>query len=372
MTRNRHTTAPVEGWLETLVLRELALEWNSINWALFRERMRPPAFELIDSAELLGAWHSQHRTISISRKLAMHAPWAETLEVLKHEAAHQYVDEVLGGDTSAHGARFQEVCRARGIDARARGTATDEASAQADAGADSERLRIVARVQKLLALAESSNQHEAELAAATAQRIMLKYNLELQRTDAAGDDACGHLFLGQPTGRVQAHERALAMLLSEHFFVQVIWVDVYRPLEAKRGSVLEVCGRPENLAMAEYVHTFVLRTIERLWQEHKRSAKLRSDRDRRNFLAGAVRGLDQKLRAQRTGAAQEGLVWVGDAHVDAYYHRRHPRIVTVSSRGSGHRSGYAEGESAGKSIVLSRPVSADSTPSTPRALKSGG
>lgn len=372
MTRDRHTTAPVEGWLESLVLHELVREWHAMNWALFGERMRPPTFELVDTASLLGAWHAEHRTIAISRELAMHVPWGETIEVLKHEAAHQYVDEVLGGDTTAHGTRFQEVCRLRGIDARARARATDGAGEGEAPGETSERLRIVARVQKLLALAESSNQHEAELAAATAQRIMLKYNLELQHAPSPDHEPCGYLWLGTPTGRVQAHERALAMLLSEHFFVQVIWVGAYRPLEAKRGSVLEVCGRPENLAMAEYVHTFVLRTIERLWQEHKRSAKLRSDRDRRNFLTGAVRGLDKKLRAQRAGAEREGLVWVGDADVDSYYRRRHPRIVNVSSRGSAHRSGYAEGESAGKSIVLSRPVSADSTPSTPRALKSGG
>ena len=41
----------------------------------------------------------------------------------------------------------------------------------------------------------------------------------------------------------RAVKRALlGAILGKHFFVEVIWVPVYRPLEQKRGSVLEVCG----------------------------------------------------------------------------------------------------------------------------------
>lgn len=357
----------LDAWLETLLVRELAAEWDQINWALFRDRMRRPVFELSDSRSLLGTWRAQARTISISRLAATTRPWAEIIETIKHEAAHQYVDEILGGEPTPHGPMFREVCRLRGIDARA----VDAGDGPAAAPADSARMRVVARVQKLLALAESSNRNEAELAAATAQRIMLKYNLDLQRESPSGGDDCSYLWLGEPTGRLQPHQRALALLLSEHFFVQVIWIRVYRPLEGKHGSVLEVCGRPENLAMAEYVHAFVLRTVERLWIEHKRAAKLRSDRDRRSFLAGAVQGLSDKLAAGRDTAAREGLVWLGDAAVQGYYRRRHPRTVSTGGGSGGSYSAYTEGKSAGQTIVLSRPVHGDSTPARPRALTSG-
>lgn len=353
--------------LETLLVRELAKEWDTINWSLFREAMCRPIFELSDAAGLLGSWRAHDRTISLSREAAMTRPWAETVETLKHEAAHQYVDEILGGDVTPHGSRFREVCRARGIDARAAGTlpVLDEPAPE------SARMRVVERVQKLLALAESSNQNEAELAAATAQRIMLKYNLDLQHAESGEQGECGYLWLGEPTGRLQPHHYALATLLVDHFFVQVIWIRVYRPLEAKHGTVLEVCGRPENLAMAEYVHQFVSRTVERLWREHKRSANIRSDRDRRSFLAGAVSGLRDKLRAQRDVALQEGLVWSGDAAVRAYYRRRHPRVAKTGGASSSSRTAYAEGKSAGQTIVLSRPVHADATSSSPRALTAG-
>ena len=129
-----------------------------------------------------------------------------------------------------------------------------------------ERTRVIERIARLLALAESPNVHEAEAAMAAAQRLMLKYNVELQHAGAARRYGFRHL--GEPSGRVGESDRVLASILAKHFFVEVIWVPVYRPLDGKRGSVLEICGAPENLEMAEYVHAFLRHTASELWDEH--------------------------------------------------------------------------------------------------------
>ncbi len=354
-----HAAASLGRELEHRLLRRLVLEWEDINWRYFKEALRPPVLELSSAETTLGMWRSQVRTIAMSRASLLTRPWAESMEVLKHEVAHQYVDEVLGGEATPHGPLFQQVCDALGIDANPRAEATAE---NALGGAS----RVISRVRKLLALAESSNQHEAELAASTAQRMMLKYNLELVESAASRDD-CAHLFLGEPTGRVQAHQRGLAALLAEHYFVQAIWVPVYRPLEGKKGSLLELCGRPENLEMAEFVHNFMLRTIEGLWEAHKRSLSLRSNKDRRSFLAGAVVGFSAKLREQFSVAKEEGLVWVGDPQVDKYFRRRHPRVVSTGGARAGSADAYAHGRKAGRDIVLSQPVESRGT-RAPRAL----
>ena len=348
--------------LEAMLLRRLQYEWEQVNWALFRDAMRLPLLVLSDRTSQLGAWNPTERTISLSRTMVLTRPWPETLETLKHEAAHQFVHEVLQVDEAPHGPAFRRVCSDRGIDHRATGFGPP------DPDADRTQARVVARVQKLLALAESSNRHEAELAASTAQRIMLRHNLEVVREAADDTRDCGHLWLGQPTGRVQLHERTLGALLVEHFFVEAIWIPVYRPHDGKRGTVLEICGRPENLAMAEYVHAFVLRTIERLWKEHKRAMGVRSNRPRRSFLAGAVAGFSDKLAAQKRRTEREGLVWVGDASVGEYFGRRHPRTRSTGRSTTGDRQAYAEGHSAGRRIVLSRPVTERSTPPRQRAL----
>ena len=72
----------------------------------------------------------------------------------------------------------------------------------------------------------------------------------------------------------------LAAVLREFFFVETLWVRVFRPKEGKWGSVLEVCGSEENVQLAEYVHGFLTHTAARLWQLHKRDHGITSNRHR--------------------------------------------------------------------------------------------
>ena len=124
------------------------------------------------------------------------------------------------------------------------------------------RSRVFERVARLLALAESPSVHEAEAAMAAAQRLMLKRNVEQKAAGAPQDYAFRHL--GEPsTTRAFEWDRLLASILAKHFFVEVIWVPVYRAREGKRGSVLEICGTPDNLEMAEFAYAFLRHTAER-------------------------------------------------------------------------------------------------------------
>lgn len=351
--------------LEARIVRRLAAEWEDLNWQLFHDRLRPVQLRLTDTRSRLGEWCAAERTIGLSRHAVLELPWVEVVEVLKHEMAHQFVDEILGGEDRPHGPRFVRACEVRGIDPAATGGAPAS-------GREKQEDRVISRVRKLLALAESSNQHEAELAASTAQRLILKFNLDLQSRPDSDPEAYHHAYVGVPTGRVQAHDRMLAALLIEHFFVRGVWISTYVPQSDKTGSVLEICGRRENLQMAEFVHDFVSRTAERLWKEHKKARGLRSNRDRRAFLSGAIAGFSAKLREKRADARREGLVWVGDAGVEDYVHRRHPRLRSVRSSAQEHREAYADGKSAGRSIVLSRPMTSSNDDGSPRrALPSG-
>src|SRR5438132_11892193 len=108
--------------LERALVRQLAETWSEINHNHFRNRLRRPVFTFTDSERRLGAWDSGARTLSISRRLVLDRPWAVVREVLKHEMAHQFVDEVLGvREQTAHGPAFEALCRQHGIDAAATG-----------------------------------------------------------------------------------------------------------------------------------------------------------------------------------------------------------------------------------------------------------
>jgi hypothetical protein len=346
--------------LEAALVRELRATYCQLNDSYFGTRLRTPTIELVLGRSTLGRWMPGTRTIEVSRSLVVEQPWASVVEVLKHEMAHQYVHEVLGEtEQTPHGRAFREACARLGIDARASGLPDGEQpgapASQRQAQQDAEG-RIVERIARLLALAESPNQHEAEAAMAAAQRLMLKHNLDTIHARQPRDQGYAHL--GSPTGRVLEHERLVAMILGKHFFVEAIWIPIYRPLHGKRGSLLEICGTKANLAIAEYVHGFLHATAERLWSMHKRATGIAGDRDRRTYLAGVMAGFADKLARQESQSRSEGLVWVRDGDLATYFRRRHPYVRHVRHTGQRRTEAFAHGREAGRRIVLHKPVQA--------------
>jgi len=335
--------------LEAAALRALAGEWETTNRNLFRGLMVRPTFGLIDARGLMGRWMRAPRAMEFARATLLDHPWGVVVEVLKHEMAHQYVDEVLGRtDETAHGPAFQAVCADRGLDARAAGVPEERARSEGEAA-------VLDRIRKLLALAESPNEHEAQAAMNAAQRLMLKYNLDTVAGRAARGYA--HRHLGEATGRVDEAARFLAHILEEHFFVECIWVTVWRVREGMRGSVLEACGTPESLDMAAYVHSFLHHTADGLWEQHKRLHQIRGDRDRRAYRAGVMQGFLAKLNTERRSNQEKGLVWVGDPALETYYRKRHPYVRTIRRAGSGNADARAHGHAAGRNLVLHKGVS---------------
>lgn len=333
--------------LEAALLRELAEQYRLLAVSYFRGALRLPQFELVPSRGRLGRWVEGTRTIELSRHLVVQQPWGVVVEVLKHEMAHQYVSEVLGEKhETPHGPRFRAVCERLGIDGAAAGLPrekTDEAHA-----------KVAERIARLLALAESPNVHEAEAAMAAAQKLLLKHNLELRQMRAAQGYVWKHL--GKPTGRTTEAERVLSLLLGRYFFVEAIWVPVYRAREGKRGSVLEICGTRENVEIAEYVHGYLVATAERLWREHKAAHGIRGDRDRRTFLAGVMSGMNDKLSREAKKSEKAGLVWVADADLTSFFRRRHPHVRHVRYQGQHRSEAYAHGREAGRQIVIHKGI----------------
>jgi len=351
--------------LERSSLRAVRVSFEDLNATFFKRALRAPAFELVDAESRLGRWVHAQRTIELSRHLLAAHGWGVLVEVLKHEMAHQFVDEVLGiRDEPAHGPAFRQVCAERGFDARAAGVPASQL------GAHTAESKILERVARLLALAESPNVHEAQAAMNAAQRLMLKHNIESIGAHARHGYTFRHL--GRASGRVQESQRLLALILGEHFFVQAIWVPVWRPLEGKRGSVLEVCGALENVEMAEYVHSFLAHTAERLWIEHKRSHRIRSNADRRTFVSGVMSGFKDRLDSERRANARQGLVWVGDAALDTYFRARHPHVRWTRYTGSRKSEAYVHGREAGKQIVLHRGIRQGASDRTPLLPARGG
>lgn len=334
--------------LERQLLTVLLGTWHTFNKDLFGGGLTVPVLLLEDTSTRLGHWRRRDRTIGLSLSLLRRQPWHAVRSVLKHEMAHQYVDEVLGAlDEPAHGPAFQRVCADLHIDARAAGMPVDD-----DVDVDDDSARVMRRVQKLLALADSDNVNEAEAATNAAQRLMLEHNIAGMARRGARRYATKRLT--SPQVRLPAHIKMLSGVLSRYFFVEVVLARAYLPDEGRDGFLVEVSGTAENLAMAEWVFGFLCDAGDRLWHAERRAQRVSSS-SRLRFLTGFVSGVDEKLARERTVQESVGLVWKGDADLHTWIRREHPRLRATSVRTTvdeAHRLGRA----AGNDVVISRPV----------------
>lgn len=332
--------------VERAVLAELRSWWARLNGERFEGALVPPVLELSRREGDLGRWQPGTRRLSLAWSLVADRPWGEVIAVLEHEMAHQYVDEVLGvHDESAHGPTFRRVCAERGIDERAAG-----GPVPVEARED----RIVRKIRKLLALADSPIEAEARSAAAAAFRLMLEHNVQL--VEARATPRYTTRQVGEVRTRRPKHEHLLAGLLAKHFFVEVTLVPAYSVAELKGGRAVEVSGTEENVELAAWVWDFLLVTGERLWARHARTHRGATGAARQRFLEGVVLGFRERLEGEAVAAQVAGLVWVGDPALDDFVAARHPhrragrRLLVQPDRQ------VAAGRAAGREIVLRKPL----------------
>ena len=322
-------------------------EWREANDRCLDGVLWPPVLRIDEAAARLGSWSSSSRMLSIAEHHIWEHAWEEVVATLRHEMAHQYVDEVLGGDGAPHGPAFVQACARLEVDAAATGTPTQ---------GDGETERVLRKVRKLLALAESDNRHEAESAMAAANMLLLRYNLSLP---SRGSRRYAQRRLGDSAAALPLRHKLVAAILSEFFFVECIWVLTYNARKDRTERVLEVLGTEANLAMAQHVHDFLHAEVQRLWRRAK--GRVTAGRGgKREFIAGVLMGFSDSLRAQRRASEARGLVWIGDADLDAHVRKRHPRLRSLAGAGVRRTGAHEAGRAAGAKVRIRPPVGATS------------
>lgn len=339
--------------------RRLRREYESINCSLLGSALRPAVLEIAAHLRLLGRWDVNTRTISIGLRHIEQDPWVEVIETLKHEMAHQYVDEALdlhGRASGPHGHAWRQACHRLGIEARATAASTPRTQSATHAtGGEDARLR---KVRKLLALSGNNpNENEVQAALDQAHALMLRYNLDLNQVR----DSARRLvtrWAGEPLTRVERYRYGIASILDEYFFVRTIWVPTYIPESDQSASQLELCGEEANTEMAAYIHDNLLRQLRSLWQHYRveRGAAAKGLRARNSYFDGLLSGFRSQLKARSQQTRQEGLIWVGDPRVEDLFRRRNPRIHHTRVGGYVDPSIRNDGVSAGRNISIARPV----------------
>ena len=343
----------IDSILKTAWIRQLKADWKTSNYHYFKDSMRLPNLELSSADGILGKWKGgYYRRLSISIILINNYTWEYVQEVLYHEMVHQYVEEVLGIRGGVpHGEAFKRICLENGIDPTATGSIQSWVEKRKNSSTvSSENHKILDKVHKLLALAQSANEHEAQNAMTKAHEFLLKHNLSLLDVQTKWNYI--HKQIGE-VGRRNPIKSIISALICKFFFVEAIWTFGYDQHENRNGQVLEIYGTPENVEMAEYVYYYLQNISELLWTEHKEREKINGNKHRRSFIYGLLDGFYNKLDDRVIENQSRKLVWKGDPRLKEFYHRRNPRLVRSSSRYTRScEDTYNSGMTRGRNLVI--------------------
>lgn len=206
---------------------------------------------------------------------------------------------------------------------------------------------IIKKIEKLLALARSSNPNEAELASNKAQRLMIEHNIQMQQLgkeeEIIMDDSSTYRSLTQA-------EKLIGYLLTTYFNVQVVY---YREWDSR---YTEIYGTPSNIEIAKYMRAYLHRAFENCWKDFAKQEK--GSRPRKNaYQYGLMIGLARQLEATKRECEEEGLVIIRDPRLEEA--TSHVKRKSKMDK----RSSYEvdKGIEDGQSIALTKGVTTETT-----------
>ncbi len=348
--------------LERRILHGLSCEWENALWTLkesYKGRMHKPLFNLRDMNGRWGYWSDEKNEICLNRKLVLNHSWDAVREVLFHEMAHQFAEQVLYvRDESPHGKTFQKACFILRADPKASGN-----YAPLDKRISNESLnpedKILIRVKKLMALAQSQNQHEAEAAMTKAHELISKYNVDLLARD--NDRHFVSVFVGNPALRHFREDYYLSNLLQEYYFVCGIWVPAYVMKKGKMGRVLEISGTVQNIRIASYIHDFIKHFIDSQWDEYNKENGFNRYR-KTDFAVGVIEGFRSKLALQAEKKKDMGntryLMKIQDPLLQKHFKYRYPHTSSIKGRSlKNDKNILKDGMNIGKGLVIHKGIS---------------
>ena len=353
--------------MENAWLSQLASEFDNICYQ-YRLQLRPPILKISRSKRVLGSWAAQYRTLSISSYLILEHPWRITLQVLKHEIAHQICSEMYCEPKNGHGDGFKKACNLVGVDQCFQGASADTVEAlyaieKEDGKAPQQH--ILDKVKKLFALGQSGNEHEAALALQKAGNLLRQHNLSMGHLVHSND--LTHRTIDTKKQRMAVHLKVISSLLNSYFGVRVIHATLYDPYLDKLHKTIELMGTRENVIIAEHCYYFLEERLDTLWKSHQ--GTLAGDRRmaKKSYILGVLAGFKEKLSSEKKDSATpqasagdasvEKALLKTEALLDIFVTKRFPRLRTTKTKKTHiNPDVYRKGCATGKKLYLRQPM----------------
>ncbi|MCL1980272.1 MAG: DUF2786 domain-containing protein [Proteobacteria bacterium] len=359
--------ASLDSRLHAAWLRQLTHEYRNICYQ-YRVDLRLPVLAISGGEQQLGTWSAPDRRLSLSSVLISRHPWNLTLQVLKHEMAHQMCSELLHREDAGHGVLFRECCLRLGLEApfhRAGADLAETIAAPQPGSASTEKGRqIIAKVHKLLALGASDNEHEAALAVQRAEELLARYRLDFD--GLAEEQELVHRTINTHALTMPTYRKTICVILESCFGVRVICASLYDPQTDRSFKTIELLGSEEEVAVAEHCYHFLENRLHTLWERYRRECAGHSRIARKSYFLGLLAGFRETLeQSRRPWAEPEPRCQPGhglpvprqEERLEAFVTFRFPRLQRRRrSGGLVDRAAFQEAVAAGRKIVLRRPM----------------
>jgi hypothetical protein len=329
-----------------------------------------PVIGIVSGKNRLGYWTVDNQTISISRHLIENNPWEFVLEILKHEMAHQYVSAYFA-NADCHGKGFKTACAILGVHPAFAGSGCNQKEhLAAFTGTLPEKAQtLLRRVEKLLALGQSSNESEARAASKKANYLLNKYNLERIAKDETDASDIKYLYLRTGKKRMESIEKLILGFLEKFYFVNCVIATIYDAKTDEEYKAGVLIGKQEALVVAEYVYRFLLNTSKSLWKDFRkkhagqRTGKVAFDS---GFMQG-IRTNHEMMFKENNDAENNGDSSLPVAAVKALRVKCHaenncektrlfPRLRKDRSSFRMDKNAFHQGMEQGKKTHINRPV----------------
>lgn len=226
---------------------------------------------------------------------------------------------------------------------------------------EKDRDRIISKIQQLLALQESPNEHEAALAAVKARELLVKYNLEIAEVMVSkADDGVIEDDIPFLTKIKSDWEVKLAGGIACAMFCKLLIG--YR--------TLSFVGRPVDVESAKYTFNNIRLKLQALAQE--RTAEYTKEYTakygmsprwtsgsshpkawRMSWIYGAVRGVILKLKESMEADENDvkAIVLVTDKLIEGYIGKQYPKLGKYEGGGFTYNSkAFGKGENDGYNL----------------------
>lgn len=333
----------------------------------YRLNLPTPLILVEPMGNALGCFDAADQSIHIAEGLIQKHTWDIVFEILKHEVAHFFADYYCG--SRGHDQFFHKACERIFVADWAR-------KARVDPGISIETHRyhkpteqeaqILRKIEKLLALAGSSNEHESLAAMRKVQELQLKFNLNRVRENQT--ERFDYIIINHRKKRLELYQRRICGILINFFQVRVINSHLYDAYAKTEYRVCEVLGTPRDIKIAEYVYWFLYNNLPILWRQYQEVNPWVQAKSKGSFYLGVIDGFYENLKqprdkvrstpSQQSDLDYKGLMVIKDKQLENYVNKRYPSLRTSTDQSNRFfdSSSYSAGQVEGKNLRLHKGI----------------